>query len=147
MPPQVIGIPTLAVTAAPWLEVAQHVPNLRICAYMQAGRGRYNWAWVTQPDLLRGLTVEDHTTGDVEAFAGALRSVQESSVQESNIWLVGEPTQELSQAVQSLTHVVCLSETSAWRRAGHLAHIAALHLAAGKIDSVESLQPLYLRAP
>ena len=50
-PPQVIGLPTLAVTAAPWLTVAGSVgsplgADVVVCAYLQAGRGRYNWAYV-----------------------------------------------------------------------------------------------------
>ncbi len=42
--PAVIGLPTLCVTAAPWLGAAAGAsPPTGLCAVIQAGRGRYNW--------------------------------------------------------------------------------------------------------
>lgn len=141
-PPQVIGIPTLNVTAAPWLAVASSMPGVTICAYMQAGRGRYNWRDLSAPDPMTRLTAEAHQNGTVDEFVDQLQG-QSNHV----VWLVGETTVELQDRVKSLAHVVCVDEVSGWRRAGHLAQLAADYLQAGVADTLSELQPIYLRQP
>jgi tRNA threonylcarbamoyladenosine biosynthesis protein TsaB len=142
-PPQVVGIPTLSVTAAPYVELAGTV-GATICAAIQAGRGRYNWAWYGGGDLLHRPTVEDHQAGTVAEFAAALAAHTDV------VWLAGELGQDLVDALAApsdLGHVVRLDSTSSLRRAGQLARLAALHLAAGTCDAIATLQPLYLRNP
>lgn len=142
-PPAVIGIPTLAVTAAPWLGPARTSnPPALVCAYIQAGRGRYNWLFLEPDDLLRRPGAEDHGVGRVDAFVDALAAVADRP-----LWLVGESTGELLDAVARLPHVVALDDVSSLRRAGQLARVAALHLARGETDDPATLQPLYLRKP
>lgn len=151
-PPRVVGIPTLSVTAAPYVELAGTASlagtaaagTATICAAIQAGRGRYNWAWYGAGDLLHRPTVEDHHAGIVAEFAGAL------AARPGVVWLAGELGQDLLDALAAapdLGHVVCVDPVSGLRRAGQLARLAALHFAAGTCDAIETLQPLYLRNP
>lgn len=142
-PPRVIGLPTLSVTAAPWLLAAgTRRPAAVVCAFLQAGRGRYNWCWFRAADRLYRPTASEHSGGDAAAFAQAL---QQAAAQ--CIWLVGEVDATLAEAVADLAHVLLVDEVSAWRRAGQLAQLAAWHLAAGTSDDLKTLQPLYLRSP
>jgi tRNA threonylcarbamoyl adenosine modification protein YeaZ len=146
-PPCVVGIPTLSVTAAPYVELAGTTGiagTAGICAAIQAGRGRYNWAWYGAGDLLHRPTVEDHQAGTVADFAAALAG------RTGVVWLAGELGQDLLNALApapDLGHVVCVDPVSGLRRAGQLARLAALHFAAGTCDAIETLQPLYLRNP
>ena len=146
-PPQVIGIPTLSVTAAPYVALAGTAGAV-VCATIQAGRGRYNWAWYSGGDLLHRPSVEDHHAGTVAEFAAAL------AARTGTVWLAGELGQDLAEALAeaptaapNLGHVVCVDPVSSLRRAGQLARLAALHLGAGAGDAIETLQPLYLRNP
>jgi tRNA threonylcarbamoyl adenosine modification protein YeaZ len=139
--PQVIGAPTLAVTAAPWLAVAA-ASKAQVCAMIQAGRGRYNWCIFDGTNRLWRPTAADHHAGTAAEFAAALAGVNLSPV-----WLVGEPGSDLVAAVAPLAHVTLIDAISGWRRAGHLAQLAAQHLAHGTRDDLAALQPLYLQAP
>lgn len=142
-PPSVIGIPTLAVTAAPWLTPMQQVaPTSQLCALIQAGRGRYNWAFFAGNSLLWRPDVADHHGGTLSEFVTALEKQTDSPC-----WLVGEIDAALHTALEPLSHIIQVDAVSGWRRAGHLARLAALHLAAGTVDDLASLQPLYLRNP
>lgn len=142
-PPRVIGLPTLSVTAAPWLQAAAtRRPAAVVCALLQAGRGRYNWCWFRAGELLQRPLAAEHHGGDAAEFSAALRQAAAQQV-----WLVGEVDPPLAQAVAELPHVLLLDEVSAWRRAGQLARLAALHFAAGSRDDLKTLQPLYLRNP
>lgn len=141
--PQVVGLPTLTVTAAPWLALAATVtPTPRICACIQAGRGRYNWAWFAAGDLLARPGAADHHAGTAAEFAAALAGADVSP-----IWLVGECGADLRDAVARLAHVFTPDDVSNLRRASQLARLAALAIAAGRTESLDSLQPLYLRNP
>ncbi len=150
-PPQVIGVPTLAVTAAPWLAVAGSVgsplgasaanPSVTVCAYLQAGRGRYNWVFFAPDDVLRRPAATDHRAGTAADFAAAL------AAPERPVWLVGEPAADLCAAVAPLAHVTVVDAAAGLRRAGVLARLAARHLAAGHADDPAALQPLYLQDP
>lgn len=142
-PPRVVGLPTLSVTAAPYVELGG-TAGATICAAIQAGRGRYNWAWFGGSDLLHRPGVEDHQAGTVADLAAAL------AARMGMVWLVGELGADLLDAlaaVPALGHVVRVDATSSLRRAGQLARLAALHLDAGTCDAIETLQPLYLRNP
>jgi tRNA threonylcarbamoyladenosine biosynthesis protein TsaB len=142
-PPLVVGVPTLTVVAAPWLAAAWSTSPLTIvCAYVQAGRGRYNWCWFGPEDLLFRPAAEDHHAGDAATFAAALAAHGAAS-----IWLAGEPDALLAEAVASLPHVTLLDAVSTLRRAGQLARLAELYFDEGIVDDVATLQPLYLRAP
>jgi tRNA threonylcarbamoyl adenosine modification protein YeaZ len=142
-PPRVVGIPTLSVTAAPYVEVAA-AATAEICAAIQAGRGRYNWAWYGRAGLLQRPAVDDHHAGTVEEFAAALAE------HAGAVWLAGELGPDLVNALAmapNLAHIQRVDAVSSLRRAGQLARLAALHLDAGVCDAVETLQPLYLRNP
>jgi tRNA threonylcarbamoyladenosine biosynthesis protein TsaB len=138
-PPQVVGLPTLTVTAAPWLSLAQRA-SAQLWAYIQAGRGRYNWA--TFDETLYQPTAADHCAGSAADFAAALAAHAEQP-----IWLVGEVAPDLLEAVAPLRHVTVVDGISAMRRAGVLARLAAQQMAAGQVDDLKTLQPLYLQAP
>jgi tRNA threonylcarbamoyladenosine biosynthesis protein TsaB len=137
--PQVVGIPTLTVTAAPWLAVAQ-AANAQLWACIQAGRGRYNWTIFDK--TLYYPTAADHHSGAAAGFAQALATSSEQA-----IWLVGEAAPDLMGEVVSLRHVTAVDGISSMRRAGVLAHLAAQQIAAGRVDDLATLQPLYLQGP
>lgn len=139
--PLVIGIPTLSVTAAPYLDLIGTVPGGRVCATIQAGRGRYNWAWFGAEDLLHRPAVAEHHAGSVDEFAAALARNTDP------IWLAGETAPDLQAAVAAIPNLRCVAPITGMRRAGQLARLAALHLAHGENDALASLQPLYLRNP
>lgn len=140
---RIIGIPTLAVTAAPWLIPAGACdPPALVCAYIQAGRGRYNWVFFEPDDLLRRPGAEEHGVGRVDEFVEALATIGERP-----LWLVGESTAEILEATSALSWVTALDDVSGLRRAGQLAQVAALHLNRGETDDAATLQPLYLRKP
>jgi tRNA threonylcarbamoyladenosine biosynthesis protein TsaB len=138
-PPQVVGLPTLTVTAAPWLSPAQ-TASAHLWAYIQAGRGRYNWAIFDK--TLYHPRAADHQVGSAADFAKTL-ATQEGQ----EIWLVGEVAPDLLDAVAPLRHVTIVDPISAMRRAGLLAHLAAQQIAAGQVDDLATLQPLYLQGP
>lgn len=138
-PPQVVGLPTLTITAAPWLAVAR-AASAHIGAYIQAGRGRYNWVIFDKGLYAPGAA--DHQAGTAADFATALAARTDTS-----IWLVGEAAPDLLEAVAALRHVTVVDCISAMRRAGVLAHLAAQQIAAGQVDDLTTLQPLYLREP
>lgn len=141
-PPRVIGLPTLTVTAAPWLTLLPSAAaSTVICALIQAGRGRYNWLFFTATSALWQPAVEDHHSGTLDELNTALQT------QLRPIWLVGEVDPALYAATAPLAHVTIIDATSGWRRAGHLARLAAQQLAAGNTTAVDLLQPLYLRTP
>jgi tRNA threonylcarbamoyladenosine biosynthesis protein TsaB len=141
-PPAVVGVPTLSVTAAPYVELLGSASgNAALCAVIQAGRGRYNWAWFGAGDLLHRPAVADHGAGTVTELAAALAE------RSNTIWLAGEIGPDLAAALASLEHVRCIDPAAGLRRAGQLARLASLHLAAGHSDAPAALQPLYLRNP
>jgi tRNA threonylcarbamoyladenosine biosynthesis protein TsaB len=141
-PPQVVGVPTLCVTALPWLGLAaQLTPPPLICAYLQAGRGRYNWAYFSPDQAFYCPGVADHFGGAIEEFSQALATAV------APLWLVGELDTPVARAAAVLDHVAVIDAVSGWRRAGFLAHLAARRLAAGLTDDLKTLQPLYLRNP
>lgn len=136
-PPQAVGLPTLTVTAAPWLPLALS-ESAQLWAYIQAGRGRYNWAIFDKK--LTHPTAEEHQAGTAADFAAALAAQPEQP-----IWLVGEVAPDLVEAVAPLSHVTVVDGVSAMRRAGVLARLAAQQVAAGQVDGLSALQPLYLQ--
>lgn len=147
--PRVVGIPTLSVSAAPWLAPARASdPAACVCAYIRAGRGRYNWAIAPPGDAAQATsapwrpTAAEHSGGTADEFAAHLRERTGRP-----IWLVGEPTPDLAAAMRPLAHVCLLDEVSALRRAGQLARLAAQQLATGTDETLATLQPFYLRAP
>jgi tRNA threonylcarbamoyladenosine biosynthesis protein TsaB len=142
-PPAVVGVPTLSVTAAPWLTVAgaSH-PAPVLYAVMQAGRGRYHWARFPAGELLYRPDAAAHTTGAAADLVAALHARADASV-----WLAGEIDAALADAMQALPQVTVIPPVHAQRRAGVLAHLGAALLAAGQADTLAGLQPLYLREP
>lgn len=141
--PRVIGMPTLAVTAAPWFTLLQRLqPDSSICAVIHAGRGRYNWVNFAPDQLLWRPGAADHHTGTAAELAAVLGQTASRP-----LVCVGEVDAALAAAVQPLPHVTVVDAVSGWRRAGHLARLAALQLAAGVEDQLSGLEPLYLRAP
>ena len=137
--PQIVGLPTLTVTAAPWLAVAQSASAV-VWAYIQAGRGRYNWA--TFANGLHYPVASDHQVGTAAEFAAALK---EHAAQP--VWLIGESTPELLEVVAPLDHVTVVDSVSAMRRAGVLAYLAAQQIRQGQTDDLATLQPIYLQGP
>lgn len=141
-PPRIVGVPTLGVTAAPWLDAAgASSPNAIVCACIQAGRGRYNWATFGPGDLLYRPGAADHCAGSAAEFAAALDDHRADS-----LWLAGEVDAPLRAAVAGNTRVRILDDVSGLRRAGQLARIASLLLAEG-VEDGDALQPIYLRSP
>lgn len=141
--PAVIGVPTLCVTAAPWLPLAAaSQPSPAICAVMQAGRGRYHWTFFTSSDRLHRPSAGEHATGTASELAEVLANHPSPAH-----WLAGEIDPELATAVHALAHVMVLDPIHSLRRAGILAHLAVAFLEAGCVETLASLQPLYLRAP
>jgi tRNA threonylcarbamoyladenosine biosynthesis protein TsaB len=142
-PPRVIGLPTLVVTAAPWLALLDKTtPPAQLCALIQAGRGRYNWVYFAPHALRWQPEVGDHQSGTLAELVAALVAQPEKPC-----WLAGEIDLPLQTAVAHLPHVTVLDEVSTWRRAGQLARLAARYLADGVTQPVDTLQPLYLRNP
>jgi len=140
--PVLIGLPTLSITAGPWVDVAAKLtPAPRIVACIQAGRGRYNWAVFSPAHPLHRPGVADHGVGKVADFVAALAAMTDP------VWLVGEVNHDLAEGLAGLAHVQTVDNSFGLRRAGHLARLAALHLAAGHQDDLASFQPLYLQAP
>jgi len=141
-PPAVVGVPTLCVTAAPWLALAAaQSPAPRLCAVMQAGRGRYHWTYFSADARRHRPGAEDHVTGGAAELAFALAQTHTAT------WLAGEVDAPLAMALHPLTHVTVIAPMYAQRRAGVLAQVAAAWLAAGDTDTLAALQPLYLRQP
>ncbi len=142
-PPPAIGVPTLAVTAAPWLSLAAACePAPQVCAVMHAGRGRYHWTILSTSDPLHRPTAPEHRTGSATELAAFLGISDARS-----IWLAGEIDATLLAAVPPLARVTAIDPVYGLRRAGVLAGFAAKLLAAGVNDSLATLQPLYLREP
>lgn len=137
-PPAIIGLPTLGVTAAPWVGPAAR-SGATVCACIQAGRGRFNWAYLTADSP--HPTVADHHSGTEDDFVRALADV------DGALWLAGELTPTLATRAAALPRVVVIDAALGLRRSGALAQVAAWELRAGRTDSLAALQPVYLRAP
>ena len=141
--PRVIGVPTLSVTAAPWLAaLATVTPAAMLCACIQAGRSRYNWAWFGSDDCLKRPNVREHQAGPAAELVAALAALAPNPV-----WLAGEVTPDMVEALHAHRHVLVIDSASGLRRAGHLARLAVRCFAAGIEDSLQALHPLYLRNP
>jgi len=97
---------------------------------------------LTSEMLLERPTAQEHHAGTEGELAASLAEQDGRP-----IWLVGEIRPELDTLLTSVDHVAVVQPISGLRRAGQLAHLAALHLACGTEDSLEALQPLYLRPP
>jgi tRNA threonylcarbamoyladenosine biosynthesis protein TsaB len=141
VPPHIIGVPTLSVTAAPWIEAVSTLPGAQVCAMIQAGRGRYNWVRFNPGDLLTRPDIADHQVGRVDDLEASLATTTQP------VWLVGEVTDEVADVAASMEHVTVIDNVSGLRRSGQLARLAALNFAAGVEDNLHDLQPLYLRNP
>lgn len=139
-PPQIIGLPALCVTAAPFFAPAQ-ATGTTICAFLQAGRGRYNWAFFPPDNKLYRPSTDEHGFGKLDAFQDGLSAV------EGAIWLVGEMTPELDKSAMGLPNLTAVDGVSGLRRAGMLARLGSRHLAAGHANSLDTLEPIYLREP
>ena len=168
-PPQLIGLPVLSVTAARFVPFA--AAGAVVWPLLQAGRGRFNWAAAPADDPLWLPSVTEHCAGQVEALVAALRA------EARPVWLVGELTDALRQAVQGLSHVRCIDPAADFdlpeqgrgaadfpegaggapdrreqagitqTRGEALARLALRHLRAGSPALTAPLQPLYLRPP
>ena len=168
-PPQLIGLPVLSVTAARFMPLA--AGRAVVWPLLQAGRGRFNWSAAPADDPLWLPSVTEHCAGQVEALVAALRA------EERPVWLVGELTDALRQAVQGLTYVRCIDPAADFdlpeqgkgvlglpgcagdaahsreqadmtlTRGEALARLALRHLRAGSPALTAPLQPLYLRPP
>jgi tRNA threonylcarbamoyladenosine biosynthesis protein TsaB len=138
--PRLIGVPTLAVTAAPWLAPAAQA-NAQVWAVIQAGRGRFNWVSFIGEDPLWRPQVADHHAGQANRLLDGLEQATHP------IWLVGELSQAVIQGADRLAHVFRVEEGAGWRRAGHLARLGHHLLSTGHEETLDSLAPLYLREP
>lgn len=139
-PPQVVGLPTLSVTAWPWLAPA-HGCGAAVWAVIQAGRGRYNcaaWPHAETP-LLPGAT--DHQAGTAADLAATLAAHPEQP-----IWLVGEVGADLASSCADARHVTVVDQVAGARRSSVLARLAAQALGRGETIDPVLLQPLYLQA-
>ncbi|MEM7534752.1 MAG: tRNA (adenosine(37)-N6)-threonylcarbamoyltransferase complex dimerization subunit type 1 TsaB [Chloroflexota bacterium] len=134
-----LGVPTLSVMAGTWLD-AHKGP---VCATIQAGRGRFNWAMFDASQMLWRPQRSDHQAGKEDEFLQFLSEQADGSP----ILLVGELTETLVAQASALPHVQVVDTISGQRRSGQLARLAALHFAQGTEDTLAALQPLYLREP
>lgn len=143
-PLQVVGFPTLAVTAAPWLPLAPVVAGKQTAVWsvLQAGRGRCNWCIFTPNDLLARPGAEAHHSGSAADLLAALAAADRAP-----IWLVGEITPDNFAPEPLPAHVYAVEPAFGLRRAGALAALAVRFLAHHPGDDLATLQPLYLRAP
>lgn len=168
-PPQLIGLPVLSVTAARFVPLA--APGAVVWPLLQAGRGRFNWAVAPADDPLWLPSIAEHRAGQTEGL------VLELQTEQRPVWLVGELSDALRQAVQGLAHVRCIDPAAdfdlprqsksaprltedAWEavhgrgldclsqtRGEGLARLAMRHLRACSPAHTAPLQPLYLRPP
>ena len=163
-PPELIGLPVLSVTAARFVPLAASCAD--VWAVLQAGRGHFNWASAPVDDPLWLPAAAHHCAGQAGALVAALQA------EGRPVWLVGELSSALRQAVQGLAHVRCVdpavefdlpedykstpgfSNGAGAERAGltetrgeGLAGLAMRHLRAGSPAVTAPLQPLYLRPP
>ncbi len=126
----VLGVPTLEVVAYPLRE-----QGLPVWAIIQAGRGRilaacYNWVdkqWqsVSEPQLT-----------NFELLAPQIKQPA---------WCTGEIDEPGAQILRqdSKRKARVVSPAARLRRAGYLAEIAAVRLAAGDLPDPDSLEPIY----
>jgi tRNA threonylcarbamoyladenosine biosynthesis protein TsaB len=129
-----IGIPTLDVVAA-----GQPHPDAvdRLCACVQAGRGRVSvgfYAWQ-----------RDHwiDTGETPFIAAWDALAERLS---GPVLVGGEIDQAGRERLAGLgASVVMADPAQSLRRAGFLAQLAEVRLAAGQIDNPATLSPIYLR--
>ena len=163
-PPLLIGLPVLSVTAARFVPLA--ASSADVWPVLQAGRGRFNWAVAPADDPLWLPAAAEHCAGQAAALVAALRT------EGRPVWLVGELSDALRQAVQGLAHVRCIDPAAEFdlpeqcksaprlpggqgddrtglsqTRGEGLARLAMRHLRAGSPAQTEPLQPLYLRPP
>lgn len=158
-PPRVVGLPVLSVTAARFVPLAAEA-GAEVWPLLQAGRGRFNWALAPLDDPLWLPPVPEHCAGQVDELATALRR------EDRPVWLVGELSAALRQAVQGLHHVRCIDSAADFdlpvdgrgaafsvrfgsieTRGESLARLALRHLRAGSPALTTPLQPLYLLPP
>lgn len=137
--PPVIGVPTLTVTAWPWLALAS-AGDAAVCAVIQAGRRRYNWVVWDGSHAPLMPTAADHHAGTATDLAAHLAALSGAAV-----WLVGEVADDLALAVADLPPVTLVDGMAGLRRAGSLARLAAQQLAQGVTGDALTLQPLYLQ--
>lgn len=140
-PPAVLGVPTLTVTAWPWLEPCRRAGTL-VCAVIQAGRGRYNWVTWNGAFIELMPTAADHYAGTAEDMYRYIRSLPHEP-----IWMVGEVNDELREIANEFGDVTVVDEVAGLRRAGILARLAAQQLAQGTTGDALTLRPLYLQEP
>lgn len=138
--PRVIGVPTLAVTAAPWLAAAGGA-GACVCALIQAGRGRYNWSYFAPEAGITRPQAADHRAGRIDALMDDLAARGDA------VWLVGELTAEIRTAASTSAETSAIDSIFGTRRAGALAAAAITLLDRGVDDTLVDLQPLYLKAP
>ncbi|MCY4115781.1 MAG: tRNA (adenosine(37)-N6)-threonylcarbamoyltransferase complex dimerization subunit type 1 TsaB [Caldilineaceae bacterium] len=158
-PPRVVGLPVLSVTAARFAPLAAGA-GAAVWPVLQAGRGRFNWAPAPLDDPLWLPPVSEHRAGQADELAAALRT------ENRPVWLAGELTDDLRQAVQGLHRVRCIDPSpdfdlpadgrgsaltaqfgSMESRGESLARLALRHLRAGSTALTTPLQPLYLLPP
>ena len=158
-PPRVVGLPVLSVIAARFAPRAAEA-GAEVWPLLRAGRGRFNWAPAPPDDPLWLPPVSEHCAGQDDDLVGALRAEQRP------VWLVGELSAALRQAVQGLHHVRCIDPAADFdlpvdgrgdtftaqfgsmeTRAESLARLALRHLRAGSPALTTPLQPLYLLPP
>lgn len=163
-PPQLIGLPVLSAVASRFVPLA--ASSADVWTVLQAGRGRFNWAAAPADDPLWLPDVGEHRAGQVEALVEALQA------EDRPVWLVGELSSALRQAVQGLAHVRCIDPAAdydlpgAYKSAARLpngagadpvglsetrgeglARLAMRHLRASSPACTAPLRPLYLRPP
>ena len=142
----VVGVPTLNVVAAPWISVAAGLaPKPLVVAFLQAGRGRVNWALFDGEMPTKRLTAEHHKQGSEADMIDALRKVSESTGR--LVWLVGESSPDLKSICGNAgSWLTLIPNADGLRRSAVLARVAADLLSGGEADEWSQLEPLYLNA-
>jgi tRNA threonylcarbamoyladenosine biosynthesis protein TsaB len=127
---RLFGVPTLAITARPWLGFGRPV-----AAVAAAGRGRYVWAWVA-----------DDGGGDPLAFRNGTLPELVDEVRMRGAAIVAGEVPDDGAAFAGLPGVVTRAGDLGVRRGGAALALAWPRFAAGEADDAATLEPVYLHA-
>ena len=126
----ILGIPTLAATALPWLEA-----GLPVMAVLPAGRGRLVWQ-PFHPDVPERDGGESPVNGTPEEFLAVLGKTDVRAV-------VGELPTSLGWALASAP-VPVVASAGLTSRVGAVALLAQHRLRQGDSDDLTTLEPIYV---
>ncbi len=117
-----VGIPTLSVLLSPLYHQAQALERAgTLMGVLPAGRGKFIWATMSARAPWYYLSQDDHCLGTATDLAGFLDHGPEEG---APVWLGGELTTEIQQAVQHHPRLVALPAPFLARSPAVLARLA-----------------------